>query len=203
MIILGLTGSIGMGKSTTADMFRKSGIPVHDADATVHRLYTGEAVIPIEAAFPGATNPQGVDRARLSKMVVGDESAMKRLEAIIHPLVRREKEKFLHNAISRGSKLVVLDIPLLFETGGDKGVDGIVVVTAPAEIQRQRVLEREGMDKEKFEAILARQYPDEKKRTRADFIIDTSLGMESAQKAVDAIVTKVKSDNWVPTAHSG
>ncbi len=203
MIVLGLTGSIGMGKSTTAEMFRKSGIPVHDADAAVHRLYAAEAVDPIEAAFPGTTSPKGVDRTRLSRAVVGDEAAMKRLEAIIHPLVRREKEKFLHTASAQGAGLVVLDIPLLFETGGEQSVDGIVVVTAPADIQRHRVLAREGMDVEKFEAILGRQIPDHEKRKRANFIIDTSLGMESAQNAVDAVITEVNSGKWVPARHSG
>ncbi len=203
MIVLGLTGSIGMGKSTTAEMFRKSGIPVHDADAAVHRLYAAEAVDPIEAAFPGTTSLKGVDRTRLSRAVVGDEAAMKRLEAIVHPLVRREKEKFLNTASAQGAGLVVLDIPLLFETGGEQSVDGIVVVTAPADIQRHRVLAREGMDVEKFEAILGRQIPDHEKRKRANFVIDTSLGMESAQNAVDAVITEVNSGKWDPARHSG
>ena len=196
MIVLGLTGSIGMGKSTTAMMFKDNGIAVHDADATVHRLYSGKAAPLVEAVFPGTTDVNGVDRAKLAKFVVGNEQQMKKLEAIIHPLVRREEEAFLIKAKTDGAKLVILDIPLLFETGGDKRVDGIVVVTAPYLVQSQRVLAREGMSKEKFAAILARQYPDEKKRQRADFVIDTSMGLESARNEVAAIIEQVQSGEW-------
>lgn len=196
MIVLGLTGSIGMGKSTTAQMFKNNGIPVHDADASVHSLYSGIAVPLIEAAFPGTTDKNGVDRNKLGKIVVGDEQQMKILEAIIHPLVRKEEETFLSTAKNNGALLVILDIPLLFETGGDKRVDGIVVVTAPFAVQKQRVLAREGMSEAKFAAILERQYPDEEKRKKADFIIDTSKGMEGALGDVVAIIEKVQSGNW-------
>ena len=199
MIVLGLTGSIGMGKSTTASMFRDNGIAVHDADATVHRLYSGKAAPLVEAAFPGTTDDNGVDRNKLAKIVVGNEQQMKILETIIHPLVRKKEEAFLSKAKSDGAKLVILDIPLLFETGGEKRVDGIVVVTAPYSVQSQRVLARDGMNKEKFEAILARQYPDEKKRQKADFIIDTSKGMESASNEVAAIIEQVQSGVWQPS----
>ena len=199
MIVLGLTGSIGMGKSTTALMFKDNGIAVHDADATVHRLYSGKAVPLVEAAFPGATNDNGVDRNKLAEIVVGNEQQMKKLEAIIHPLVRKEEEAFLSKAETDGAKLVILDIPLLFETGGEKRVDGIVVVTAPQTVQRQRVLDREGMSEAKFAAILERQYPDEEKRKKADFVIDTSKGMESARSEVVAIIEQVQSGEWQPS----
>ncbi len=179
-------------------MFRNAGIPVYDADATVHHLYAGPAVKAIEAAFPGTTTAEGVDRKKLGSRVVGNEIAMKKLESIVHPLVRAKKDQFLQNAQSAGAKIAVLDIPLLFETGGDKLVDGIVVVTAPADIQRQRVLERDGMDEEKFEAILARQYRDELKRRKADFIIDTSFGMDYAKNSVDAIIQEIQSGKWQP-----
>ncbi len=196
MIVLGLTGSIGMGKSTTALMFKDNGVAVYDADATVHNLYSGIAAPLIEAAFPGTTDKSGVDRNKLAKFVVGNEQQMRKLEEIIHPLVRREEEAFLSKAKTGGAKIVVLDIPLLFETGGEKRVDGIVVVTAPQTIQRQRVLARDGMSEEKFAAILARQYPDEEKRQKADFIIDTSRGMESARIEVAAIIKQVQSGVW-------
>ncbi len=200
MIILGLTGSIGMGKSTTADMFREFQIPVHDADATVHELYQKTAAPLIEAAFPGTTDENGVDRPALGKLVVGNESAMKRLEAIIHPMVREREQKFLEDAKRNNAKLVVLDIPLLFETGGEHRVDGIIVVTAPKNIQRKRVLSRDNMDEEKFLAILARQYPDKKKRERADFLIDTSLGFKSARLTVEKIIEQVSTGQWKPNS---
>jgi len=200
MIVLGLTGSIGMGKSTTASMFRDNDVAVHDADATVHKLYSGKAAPLVEAAFPGTTGENGVDRNKLAKFVVGNEQQMKKLEAIIHPLVRAEEEAFLAKEKSDGAKLVILDIPLLFETGGDKQVDGIVVVTAPYSIQSQRVLARDGMSEEKFTAILARQYPDEKKRKKADFVIDTSKGIESARSEVVAIIEQVQSGVWQPSS---
>ncbi|HMQ57185.1 MAG TPA: dephospho-CoA kinase [Rhizobiaceae bacterium] len=192
MIVAGLTGSIGMGKSTTAQMFRDLGAPVHDADATVHALYSGEAAPLIEAAFPGTAAGGVVDRAALSIQVLGKPEAMKRLEAIVHPLVRRAEQAFVADARAAGEAFVILDIPLLFETGGDARVDRIVVVTAPAEVQRARVLARPGMTEEKFAAILARQTPDAEKRARADFLIDTSLGMEAARAAVAEIAAALR-----------
>ena len=188
MLLLGLTGSIGMGKSTTAAMFAAEGIPVHDADRVVHRLYEGEAVGPIEAAFPGVTVNGKVDRERLARAVLDDPPAMARLEALIHPLVRREGERFLEAAAARGARIVVLDIPLLFETGGEDRVDAVVVVSAPAAVQRARVLARPGMTAEKFAAILARQMPDAEKRRRAHFIVDTSRGFDSARAQVRGIL---------------
>ncbi len=191
-LFIGLTGSIGMGKSTTAKMFAHRGIPVHDADQVVHDLYRGEAAPMIEAAFPGTVGDEGVDRAKLAKYVVGNDAQMKRLEAIVHPLVRQADEDFRHRMIESGEPLAILDIPLLFETSGEDRVDIIVVVTAPAEIQRQRVLDRPGMSVEKFESILERQTPDAEKRQRADFVIDTSLGMENARLQVDTIIKQLK-----------
>lgn len=191
MIRAGLTGSIGMGKSTTAQIFRDEGIAVYDADATVHELYSGEATPLIEAAFPNTTKDGTVDRAKLSEYVIGKPENMKKLEAIIHPLVHKQEQAFLKQAETRGDKLVVLDIPLLFETGGKNRVDKIIVVTAPAEVQRQRVLARDGMTEEKFEAILARQVPDREKREQADFVIDTSLGLEAANEQVREIVASL------------
>ncbi|TWG88983.1 dephospho-CoA kinase [Mesorhizobium sp. J18] len=191
MIILGLTGSIGMGKSTTAGMFMEEGVPVHDSDATVHRLYSGAAAPLIEQAFPGTTVDGTVDRTKLSNAVLGKPEALKKLEAIIHPLVRAEADRFLAEHRNNGTPLVVLDIPLLFETGGTGRVDKIVVVTASPEVQHKRVLARPGMTEEKFEAILAKQVPDDEKRRRADFIIDTGEGMESARAAVRAIIAEL------------
>lgn len=191
MIILGLTGSIGMGKSTTARLFAEEGVPVHDADAAVHALYEGEAVAPVEAAFPGTTREGRVDRALLAQAVVGKPDAMKRLEAIVHPLVAQARDRFLAEARATGAPVVVLDIPLLFETGGDALVDGVVVVSAAPEIQRQRVLERPGMSVEKFEALLAKQTPDAEKRRRADYIVDSGHGIEQARLQVRDILAKV------------
>ncbi|MGL4637977.1 MAG: dephospho-CoA kinase [Beijerinckiaceae bacterium] len=188
MFVLGLTGSIGMGKSTTAAMFRRNGIPVHDSDATVHRLYAGRAAPLIEAEFPGVVKDGVVDRTRLSPLVIGKPDAMKRLEAIVHPLVREEEQNFLKTAAAGRNRLVVLDIPLLFETGGDARVDATVVVSAHADIQRQRVLARPGMTAERFEAILAKQMPDAEKRRRAHFIVDTGLGLAHAETAVRDIL---------------
>lgn len=188
MIKAGLTGSIGMGKSTTAQMFRDEGIAVYDADAAVHQLYEGEATPLIEAAFPNTTKDGKVDRTKLSEYVIGKPENMKKLEVIIHPLVHEKEQEFLKQAETRGDKLVVLDIPLLFETGGINRVDKIIVVTAPAEVQRERVLARDGMTAEKFEAILARQVPDSEKREKADFVIDTSAGLEQARKSVNQII---------------
>lgn len=194
MIVLGLTGSIGMGKSTTAKMFREAGVPVHDADETVHRLYAGAAAPLVEHAFPGTVVDDVVDRARLSGHVIGKPEALKRLEAIIHPLVRADADAFLAQARARGEKLVVLDIPLLFETGGRERVDKVVVVTAPAEVQRERVLARPGMTPQKFEAILAKQVPDAEKRRRADYIVETGNGIEPARAAVLRIVGDATGD---------
>lgn len=188
MIVLGLTGSIGMGKSTTAQMFAEAGVPVHDADASVHALYAGKAAPLIEEAFPGTVRDGVVDRTELGKRVVNDTPAMKRLEAIVHPLVRQAEQEFLEKARAEGHELVVLDIPLLFETGGEKRVDYVAVVTAPAEVQRKRVMARPGMTTERFEALLARQTPDERKRRQADFLIDTSLGMDAARAKVADLV---------------
>lgn len=192
MIKLGLTGSIGMGKSTTAEMFREAGIPVHDADATVHELYESEAVAPIEAAFPGVVVDGRVDRAKLGNYVIGNSEKMKELEAIVHPLVHRKEAAFLERALKDGAFLVVLDIPLLFEVGGRERVDKILVVTAPPEVQRARVLARPGMTQEKFEAILAKQLPDCEKRAAADFIIDTSKGLVAARQRVQEIIDEIR-----------
>ncbi|MDQ0468066.1 dephospho-CoA kinase [Labrys wisconsinensis] len=184
--ILGLTGSIGMGKSATAAMFRGRGVPVHDADATVHALYAGAAVAPVEAAFPGVTAAGRIDRDRLAARVVGDAVAMRRLEAIVHPLVRTAEAAFL--AAHQAAPLVVLDIPLLFETGGERRCHAVAVVSAPAAVQRARVLARPGMTAERFERLLARQLPDAEKRCRAHAVIDTSRGFAAAQAQVDDLV---------------
>ncbi|TIM26502.1 MAG: dephospho-CoA kinase [Mesorhizobium sp.] len=194
MIVLGLTGSIGMGKSTTARMFAEAGVPVHDSDEAVHRLYAGRAAPLVEAAFPGTTNSGSVDRTRLAERVLGDAAALKRLEAIIHPLVRADADAFLARHRAAGAPLVVLDIPLLFETGGRDRVDKVVVVTASPDIQRARVLARPGMSEEKMASILARQVPDAEKRKAADFIIDTGQGFDEARAAVNAIVAKLVGD---------
>ena len=188
MIILGLTGSIGMGKSTTADFFRAAGAPVHDADATVHALYRGEAVAPIEAAFPGTTRDGAVDREALAARVLGDEAAVRRLEAIVHPLVRAAEVAFLERAAKEGRGVVVLDIPLLFETGGDVRVDAVVTVTAPAEVQRARVLARPGMTADKFDKIRVRQLADAEKRRRSHFLVDTSRGLAAAKLQVEGVL---------------
>ena len=191
MFILGLTGSIGMGKSTTAKFFAEAGVPVHDADAAVHRLYENEAVPLIEAAFPGTTSGGQVDRERLAKRVLGDAAAIKRLEQIVHPLVAEVRERFLREAEASGAKVAVLDIPLLLETGGDARCDAVVVVSAPGDVQRTRAFERPGMTEEKFAAILAKQMPDAEKRARADFVVDTSQGYEAARAQVRDILARV------------
>ena len=211
MLILGLTGSLGMGKSTTARFFAEAGVPVHDADSIVHRLYDGDAAPLIEAAFPGTTVDGKVSRERLAKRVLGDESALKRLEAIVHPLVRREEERFLAAAAASGAKVAVLEIPLLFETGGDQRCDAVVVVSAPARLQRMRAFGREGMNEEKFAALLAKQMPDEEKCRRADFIVDSSKGLDSARAQVLEILNnlagwpkRAKAENCSPaTNHTG
>lgn len=194
MIVLGLTGSIGMGKSTMARMFTEAGVPVHDSDETVHRLYSGKAAPLVEAAFPGTTMSGVVDRTKLGARVLGDAAALKTLETIVHPLVRADADAFLAKHRAAGAPLVVLDIPLLFETGGRNRVDKVVVVTAPADIQRARVLARPGMSEDKLAAILAKQVPDAEKRRQADFVIDTGEGMDTARTAVDAIIAKVTAE---------
>jgi dephospho-CoA kinase len=191
MIVLGLTGSLGMGKSTTATMFAEAGVPVHDADAAVHRLYEGEAVPLIEAAFPGSTAGGKVDRDKLGRRVIGDASAMKKLEAIVHPLVRKAEERFLADAERAGAKVAVLDIPLLFETGGEERCDVVVVVSAPPGTQRARVLERPGMTEAKFQALAGKQMPDADKRARADFIVDSGQGFAAARQQVREILAQV------------
>ena len=191
MFILGLTGSLGMGKSTTAGFFAEEGVPVHDADAVVHRLYEGEAVPAVEAAFPGTTSRGKIDRDKLAMRVLNDPAALARLEAIVHPLVQESERRLLADAAARGTKVVLLDIPLLLETGGDRRVDAVVVVTAPPDEQRKRVLGRPGMTAEKFDAILAQQMPDAEKRRRADFVVDTSGGFDAARAQVRAILSAV------------
>lgn len=191
MLVLGLTGSIGMGKSTTAEMFRRAGVAVHDSDEAVHRLYAGAAAPLIEAAFPGVVVDGAVDRQRLSEHVIGKPEALKRLEQIIHPLVRRDADAFLDQQRRSGAAVAVLDIPLLFETGGRERVDRVVVVSAPADIQRQRVLARPGMTPDKFDAILKRQTPDAEKRAKADYVVETGQGLESAEAMVREIVDDV------------
>ena len=191
MFILGLTGSLGMGKSTAARFFAEAGLPVHDADAVVHRLYEGEAVAAIEAAFPGTTAGGKVDRNKLAARVLGDAAALQRLEALVHPLVQEAERRLLAEAAATGEKIAVLDIPLLFETGGDRRVDAVVVVSAPPDVQRARVLERPGMTIEKLESILSKQMPDAEKRRRADFVVDSSQGCESARAQVRAILDAV------------
>ena len=188
MVVIGLTGSIGMGKSTTARFFAEAGVPVHDADLTVHRLYAGEAAPLVETAFPGVTNTEGVDRTALTQRVLDDPEALRRLEGIIHPLVRREELRFLDEVERAGAPVAVLDIPLLFETGADRRVDAVVVATAPAEMQRARAFQRADMTEEKFQALIAKQMPDADKRRRADFVVDTSGGFDSARLQVRAIL---------------
>jgi dephospho-CoA kinase len=190
MIVLGLTGSIGMGKSTTAKLFADLGVPVYDADATVHRIYEGEAVGPIEAAFPGTTAGGRVDRERLSARVVHDPAAMKRLEQIVHPMLRTYHQKFLDDAERSGAPVAVVDVPLLFETGGEQRVDAVLVVTAAPEIQRERILARDNMTAEKLDAILARQMPDAEKQKRADFVVDTSHGLDPVRNRVRDILAE-------------
>jgi dephospho-CoA kinase len=190
MIILGLTGSIGMGKSTTAKLFAEAGVPVYDADATVHILYEGEAVPAIEAAFPGTTVNGKVDRNKLSARVVHDPAAIKRLEQIVHPMLGASRQKFLDDAERSGAPVAVVDVPLLFETGGEKRVDAVVVVTTTSEIQRQRILARDNMTSEKLDAILARQLPDAEKRRRADFVVDTSDGTDPVRLRIRDILNE-------------
>ena len=196
MKILGLTGSVGMGKSTTAQMFVAEGVPMFDADEAVHRLYAGEAAPLIEREFPGTTKNGTVDRERLSAQVVGKPEALSRLEKLVHPLVGKLRPKFMEEAEQAGAKAVLLDIPLLFETGDPSKFHAVIVVSAPPEIQRERVLARPGMTPEKFEAILKRQMPDSEKRVRADFVINTGNGLESARNQVKAVLAEVLRPGW-------
>ena len=188
MLIVGLTGSIAVGKSTTAAMFRARGVPVHDADAAVHRLYSGEAVAAVAAAFAGVVRNGTVDRARLAESVAGDPRALARLEEIVHPLVRRCEEAFVAAAAAKGHRIAVLDIPLLLETGGAARVHAVLVVTAAAEVQRARALARPAMSEGKLEALLRRQMPDGEKRRRAHFLVDTTRGLVAAERQVDAVM---------------
>lgn len=191
MLLLGLTGSIGMGKSTTARLFEEAGVPVYDADATVHKVYEGEAAPAVEAAFPGSTVDGKVDRQKLSALVVNNPEAMKRLETIVHPMLRSHQLKFLSDAEKSGAPVAVLDVPLLYETGGENRVDAVVVVTTAPDVQRERILARDNMTSDKLDAILARQLPDEEKRKRADFIVDTSHGLEPVRQRISEILREV------------
>jgi dephospho-CoA kinase len=191
MLILGLTGSIGMGKSTTAKLFVEAGVPVYDADASVHQLYEGEAAPAIEAAFPGTTVNGKVDRVKLGARVVHDAAAMRQLEQIVHPMLGASRQKFFADAEAAGVPVVVVDVPLLFETGGEKRVDAVVVVSTLPETQRERVLARGTMDAEKLDAIIARQMPDAEKRKRADFVVDTSHGLDPVRARIRDILAEV------------
>jgi dephospho-CoA kinase len=191
MRILGLTGSIGMGKSTTAKLFTEAGVPVYDADAAVHKIYEGEAAPAIEAAFPGTTVDGRVDRAKLSAKVVHDQAAIKQLEQIVHPMLGASRKKFLDDAEASGAPVVVMDIPLLFETGGEKRVDAVVVVSTDPATQRERILARGTMTSEALDGILARQLPDAEKRKRADFVVDTSHGLDPVRTAIRDILAEV------------
>jgi dephospho-CoA kinase len=188
MLVIGLTGSIGMGKSTVARRFIANGIAVFDADAVVHELYEGEAVSIVEAAFPGSTRDGRVDRTSLAQLLKKDKGALERLEKIVHPMVRDKREKFLATRKSAGAQMVVLEIPLLFETGGEKQVDVTVVVSAPADVQRARVLERPGMSEAKLDALLANQMPDAEKRRRADYVVDTDRPIEDTGAEIDKLI---------------
>ena len=190
MRIIGLTGSIGMGKSTTAKLFAEAGVPVYAADATVHKVYEAEAAPAIEAAFPGTTANGKVDRVKLSAQVVGNDDAMKRLEQVVHPMLRSHHRKFLDDAEASGAPVAVVDVPLLFETSGEKRVDAVVVVTTSPDIQRARILARDNMTAQKLDAILARQMPDAEKRKRADFVVDTSHGLEPVRAAIKDILAQ-------------
>ena len=191
MLVLGLTGSIGMGKSTTGKLFMEAGVPVYDADAEVHKLYEGAAVAAIEQAFPGTTADGRVDRQKLSERVVHDPQALKQPEQIVHPMLGAGRQKFFDAAERAGVPVVVVDVPLLYETGGEKRVDAVVVVTTSPELQRERVLARGTMDVEKLDSIIARQVPDAEKRRRADFIVDTSHGLDPVRAQIKDILAAV------------
>jgi dephospho-CoA kinase len=189
--ILCLTGSLGIGKSRTASFFAEQGVPVYDSDATVHTLYAGEAGPLIESAFPGTTSDGQVDRTKLAACVVGDSAAMARLEAIVHPLVAKARDAFIIQAQARGAPVVLLDVPLLFETGGERHCDAVVVVSAPLDVQRRRAFERPGMTEEKFDALVGKQVPDAEKRRRADFVVDSSQSYDHARAQVRDILTAI------------
>jgi dephospho-CoA kinase len=191
MLIVGLTGSIGMGKSTAAARFASHGIAVFDADARVHELYDGPIAVAVETAFPGTTRDGKVDRVKLSTALLREPHKFKQLEAIVHPAVRATEREFLHREAAKSAKIAVLEVPLLFEAGGSEAVDCVVVVSAPAEIQRQRVLARPGMTAEKFDRLLQRQMPDKEKRSKADFVVDTSGPNDACNTQVDAIIAKL------------
>lgn len=193
MLVVGLTGSIGMGKSTAAARFRAHGINVFDADAEVHRLYAGPLAPEIERAFPGSVKDGKVDRTKLSARLVAEPQSFKRLEAIVHPRVRDGERRFLQTEHARGAPMAVLEVPLLFEAGGDGTVDIKIVVSAAREVQRQRVLQRPGMTDAKFETVVARQVPEPEKRARADFVVETSGTVENCNSQIDAIITKLES----------
>ncbi len=191
---IGLTGSIGMGKSTTAAMFHEAGIPVYDADAAVHAAYGvgGIAVGPVGEAFPGVVRDGRVDREALRQRVLGDPEAMQRLNAIVHPLIGRDRTGAFAAAEAGGADMIILDVPLIYETGGERNMDAVIVVTAPADVQRARVLAREGMSPERLDAILAQQLPDAEKRARADYVVDTSQGLSHARTQVQAIIAALR-----------
>jgi dephospho-CoA kinase len=201
MKTLGLTGSIGMGKSTTSALFAEAGVPVYDADAAVHAIYAkgGPAAAPLEAEFPGCTKDGAVDRQQLSAQVLGNSERLRRLEAIVHPLLAQQRSTFFEAALQSGAPWVVLDVPLLFETGGHRGVDAVAVVSAPPKVQRTRVLARPDMTEDKLEAILTRQWPDAKKRALADFVIDTSVSVDDARRQVRGILTTLADPTWKST----
>lgn len=194
MIVLGLTGSIGMGKSTTAAMFREAGIPVYDADAAVHAAYDvgGVAVGPVGEAFPGVVRDGRVDREALRQQVLGKPEAMAKLNGIVHPLIGRSRAEAFAAAQASGADMIILDVPLIYETGGEKNMDAVIVVSAPADMQRERVLAREGMSPERLDAILAQQLPDAEKRARADYVIDTGNGLEAARQQVLAVIADLR-----------
>jgi len=191
MIVVGLTGSIGMGKSTVAAYLRQKGIPVHDADRIVHDLYTGAAVPLIEAVFPGTTDGGVVDRIALSKVVLGSDEALKKLEAIVHPLVRTTEWEILQKEQDKGADLAVLEVPLLYETGIGQLFDAIIVVSAPGHMQRERMLKRPGMTAEKLDAIVTRQWTDAAKREKADFVVDTGVPLEDTYRQIDAVIEEI------------
>jgi len=194
MKIIGLTGSIGMGKSTTAAMFREAGIPVYDADAAVHAAYAvgGVAVGPVGEAFPGTVSEGRVDRESLRQQVLGNPDAMAKLNSIVHPLIGKSRADAFAAATASGADMIVLDVPLIYETGGDKNMDAVIVVSAPPEMQRERVLAREGMSPERLDAILAQQVPDAEKRKRADYVIDTGKGLEAARAQVTEVISALR-----------
>lgn len=188
MRVIGLTGSIGMGKSATADIFRSLGVPVHDSDKAVHQIYAGPAASLIASVFPSAASPQGIDRKKLGELVLNDSSALKRLETLVHPLVSAHRQDFLADAQAKGARIAVCDVPLLFETGLDRKMDAIIVVSAPFQVQKARVLSRSGMTEERFNAILHKQWPDEEKRRRAHVVIDTSRDLKDARRQIENLL---------------